>query len=168
MYRYRAIASFHIWDAICRTAMDASCKLLKERGAADRIANFDLFWADFHCFVGLQHATGRTDEEILGSARAVLNYDFPAWLAEGDVTNPEPYRLPEPRWFVFELTNEGFQEMKSALAVWTNHIRGLSKLVTRIKVESQIRTCRPAERLDIIPPHIAASAQAFEHAESLM
>lgn len=54
--------------------------------------------------------------------------------------------------------------MKSALAVWTNHIRGLSKLVTRIKVQSQIRACRRAERPDVIPAHIAASAQAVEQA----
>jgi hypothetical protein len=35
--------------------------------------------------------------------------------------------------------------MQSSLAVWTTHIRGLSKLVTRIRVESQVRLCSVLE-----------------------
>ena len=34
MYRYRAIASFHLWDAICDAAMDATRELLEERGVS--------------------------------------------------------------------------------------------------------------------------------------
>jgi radical SAM superfamily enzyme YgiQ (UPF0313 family) len=144
MYRYRAIASFHIWDAICRAAMNATRELLEERGIAASIKNFDRFWKDFHAYVQLIHATGRTTADILSTSKAVLHYDFPAWLANQELGDPEEFRLPEPTEFVFELSDDGRQEMESSLAVWTTHIRGLSKLVTRVKVEAQVRTCRAA------------------------
>ena len=145
MYRYRAIASFFIWDAVCDAAMQATRTLLEARGAAAAIPDFSLFWADFHTFIRLIHATGTTEEAILAPTEAVLNYDFPAWIAAGDWTDPAPYRLAEPQLFVFALTEEGAREMKMSLATWTTHIRGLSKLVTRIRVESQVRQCVPAD-----------------------
>jgi radical SAM superfamily enzyme YgiQ (UPF0313 family) len=145
MYRYRAIASFHIWSAICAAAMDATRELIEERGIADGIPHFDQFWTDFHTYVRALHATGRSAAEILGSETQVLRYDFGAWLAEGDLTRPDDYRLSKPTEFIFELTPEGRREMQSSLAIWTTHIRGLSKLVTRIKVEAQVRASRPVE-----------------------
>ena len=145
MYRYRAIASFFIWDAVCDAAMQATRTLLEARGAAAAIPDFSLFWADFHTFIRLIHATGTTEEAILAPTEAVLNYDFPAWIAAGDWTDPASYRLAEPQLFVFALTEEGAREMKMSLATWTTHIRGLSKLVTRIRVESQVRQCVPAD-----------------------
>jgi radical SAM superfamily enzyme YgiQ (UPF0313 family) len=146
MYRYRAIASFHIWDAICEAAMAATRTLLEDRGMAAATPSFTEFWQDFTTYVRLIHATGHTEAEILAPATAVLHYDFPAWLASGDgeLADPATFRLDTPTEFVFELSDEGRREMESSLAVWTTHIRGLSKLVTRIKVESQVRACRPA------------------------
>jgi hypothetical protein len=61
------------------------------------------------------------------------------------VGNPAPFRLSAPRRFSFRLSDEGRREMQSSLAVWTTHIRGLSKLVTRIRVESQVRLCSVLE-----------------------
>lgn len=145
MYRYRAIASFFVWDAVCNATMKASRALLDAKGVTQAIADFDRFWADFHSFLRLSHATGLTEEEILAPTEAVLNYDFPAWIAAGAWTDPAAYRLDEPQLFVFELTDEGAREMKMSLATWTTHIRGLSKLVTRIRVESQVRQCLPAD-----------------------
>ena len=145
MYRYRAIASFFIWDAVCAAAMQATKELLEERGVASLIPDFDLFIADFHTYIHALHATGRDVDGILASKTVVLNYDFGAWLKHGDLTNPGPYRLAGPTEFVFELTEEGRRELESSLAVWTTHVRGLSKLVTRIRVESQIRGCRPLD-----------------------
>ncbi len=141
MYRYRAIASFFIWDAVCDAAMGASRRLLEERGVPDTIPNFDAFWRDFTTFVRLSHATGRTEAEILSPNEALLGYDFASWLASGD-PSPDGYRLPAPAPFVFKLTDDGADELAKALQVWTTHIRGLSKLVTRIRVESQVRQCR--------------------------
>jgi hypothetical protein len=43
----------------------------------------------------------------------------------------------------FRLSEEGAREMEAALAVWTTHIKALSKLVTRIKVDWQVRDCVP-------------------------
>jgi radical SAM superfamily enzyme YgiQ (UPF0313 family) len=145
MYRYRAIASFFIWEAVCDAALAASRRLLEERGAAQAIAAFDLFWADFATFVRLSHATGRSVEEILAPAEAVLHHDIPAWIASGAWTRPQDFRLAEPVRFAFALTEEGAREMEMSLATWTTHIRGLSKLVTRIRVESQVRRASPAD-----------------------
>ncbi|MBW6396970.1 cobalamin-dependent protein [Roseomonas sp. HJA6] len=145
MYRYRAIASFFIWDAVCDAAMKASRALLDAKGVPATIPDFDRFWADFHSFIRLIHATGLTEEEILAPTEAVLHYDFPAWIASGDWTGPAAFRLEEPQLYRFELTEEGEREMRMSLATWTTHIRGLSKLVTRIRVESQVRQCLPAD-----------------------
>jgi radical SAM superfamily enzyme YgiQ (UPF0313 family) len=145
MYRYRAIASFFVWDAVCNAAMTASRALLEAKGAPAQIPDFDRFWADFHSFVRLSHATGLTEEAILAPTEAVLHYDFPAWIAAGEWTTPQAFRLEEPQLFAFALTEEGAREMKMSLATWTTHIRGLSKLVTRIRVESQVRQCTPAD-----------------------
>jgi radical SAM superfamily enzyme YgiQ (UPF0313 family) len=104
MYRYRAIASFHLWEDVCATAMQATRELLEERGIAQTIGYFEEFWSDFHTYVRLLHATGRSIEEILSSAHPVLHYDFPAWLADDELRDPAEYRLPAPAEFVFELT----------------------------------------------------------------
>jgi radical SAM superfamily enzyme YgiQ (UPF0313 family) len=143
MYRYRAIASFHLWDEVCDAAMDATRALLVERGVDARIPGFDTFWRDFHAFTRHSHASGHDTKAILSSTRAVLNYDFPAWIAQGDLADPAPYRLDQPTEMEFALGEEGARELESALAVWSTHIKALSKLVTRIKVDWQVRECRP-------------------------
>jgi radical SAM superfamily enzyme YgiQ (UPF0313 family) len=146
MYRYRAVASFLLWPTICEAAMTATRALLEQRGITARIPEFDLFWRDFHTFVRLSHATGQSEEEILAPAEAALSYDFPAWLKARDLANPTPYRLAALTRFAFELTPEGADELRQAISVWTTHIRGLSKLVTRIKIDSQVRRCVPVDR----------------------
>lgn len=143
MYRYRAIASFHIWDSVCDAAMNATRALLEERGIDRQIPDFDAFWRDFHTFNRLQHASGQNKETILSSARAVMNYDIPAWIASKDFTDVSRFRYPEPTEVEFRLSDEGRREMESALAVWTTHIKALSKLVTRIKIDWQVRECVP-------------------------
>lgn len=147
MYRYRAIASFHLWDEVCAVAMAATRKLLEERGVDKKIENFDQFWDDFHTYVRGLHASGRTAEEILAPTEAVLNYDFPAWDADGELADPQPYRLPAPRCFSFELSEEGYRDMQGALSRWTDHIRGLSKMASRFNVDVRIRQCRPVPEL---------------------
>lgn len=141
MYRYRAIASFHIWNTVCRTAMEATRTLLHDRGVADRIADFDAFWDDFSTYTQLRHASGYSVEEVLAPARAVLQYDIAEWLAAPQGTDPNAFRLAEPVEFEFRLSEEGRKELRDCFAVWTTHVKGLSKLVTRIKIESQIREC---------------------------
>jgi radical SAM superfamily enzyme YgiQ (UPF0313 family) len=141
MYRYRAIASFHIWNSVCRTAMEATRTLLLERGVGERIADFDNFWDDFSTYTELQHASGHTVEEVLSPAHATLRYDIAGWLAAGPGTDPSFFRLSEPAEFEFRLSPEGRKELADSLAVWTTHVKGLTKLVTRIRIESQIREC---------------------------
>jgi radical SAM superfamily enzyme YgiQ (UPF0313 family) len=141
MYRYRAIASFHEWDDVCSTAMKATRELLEERGIADKIDNFDQFWDDFTAFIRHQHAAGRTEAEILSNAFVEMNYDIPGWLAQGDYGDPNVFRLAEPEEFEFRYSEEGLREMDAALSTWGTEVKGLSKLVTRIKLDWQVRSC---------------------------
>lgn len=143
MYRYRAIASFHLWDEICDVSMNATRELLVEHGVDKSIPDFDLFWRDFHTFTKLSHASGRATKEILSAARALQHYDFATWLAEGDLKDPTPYRYAFPMDVEFRLNSEGSRELESALAVWSTNIKALSKMVTRIKVDWQVRECLP-------------------------
>ena len=158
MYRYRAIASFYIWDAICDAAMRATRALLEARGVAAGIPDFDRFWQDFTAYVRLSHATGDTEAKILAPAAAMMTYDIPVWLASGDFANPGGYRLAAPAQFVFKLTEDAEDELSKALAVWTTHIRGLSKMVTRIRTESQVRQCRRSN----LPLPLSGSSIAAE------
>ncbi len=144
MYRYRAIASFHVWSDVCDAAMDATRQLFEERGVHKSIPDFDTFWKDLHAYTKLLHASGREPAEILSSASAVLHYDFPAWFASGQLTDPAAFRFPGPTDVKFRLTEEGRRELESALAVWSTRIQALSKMVTRINVDWQVRECLPA------------------------
>ena len=146
MYRYRAIASFHIWEAICDTAMNATRALLTDRGIAQKIPDFDRFWRDFHQYTRLKHAHGRDRATILSSTKTYLNYDFEGWLASGDLGDPGAWRFARPTEVTFRLSEEGAREMDAALAVWSTHIKALSKLVTRIKVDWQVRECIAARQ----------------------
>jgi radical SAM superfamily enzyme YgiQ (UPF0313 family) len=142
MYRYRAIASFHVWDLVCITAMDATKRLLLDRNLISHIDHFDEFWQDFSTYIRLSHASGRQAHEILGPVSCELRYDLPGWLAEPVLSDPNKFRLAERRDFLFDLTAEGRREMESSLATWTTHVKGLSKLVTRVRAEAQVRYCK--------------------------
>ena len=141
MYKYRALASFHVWPEVCRAAMDGTRKLLEDRGLTAGLRNFDEFWKDYHTFVELQHAHGRTTEAIVAPAKATMRYDIKRWLADGAPQDPTAYRLQEPAEFEFRLTEEGAREMRAALRVWGEELKGLTKMVTRINVAWQVREC---------------------------
>jgi len=141
MYRYRALASFYLWDDICATAMNATRELLLSKGIRDQMADFDRLWAEFSQFVRLRHASGHVKGQILSPAAAQFHYDFPAWLAQSDLTHPGQFYADEPAEFDFRLTAEGLRDMESAIDIYTTQVKGLSKLVTRINVDSQVRRC---------------------------
>ncbi len=144
MYKYRAQASFFMWPEFCRMALDATRALLVERGVDAQIPDFEDFWSDFERFVELKHAHGTTSEEILAPARATMAYDVPAWLAAGMPRDVRPFRLPEPREFLFELPPESARELKAGFEVWTASLKGLTKGITRIRATAQNRDSRPA------------------------
>jgi len=146
MYKYRALASFHLWKEICAVAMSATRQLVEERGAARDIEHFDEFWSDFSVFVERKHADGYSRDEVLGTKSAPLRYDFDAWLRDGDIGEPGAYRLAEPTKFEFSLPPEARRELAAALDVWTTELKGLTKLVTRINVACQVRECRMVDR----------------------
>jgi hypothetical protein len=142
MYKYRARASFYLWPEICEAGMQATKALLQDRGVAESIPDFDHFWKHFHRFVELKHAHGANREQIFAPVTASLSYDFERWLLSDDIRSPQHYRFDQPLPCEFRLSDEGAQELESALAVWTYELKGLTKLVTRIRTTSQIREMR--------------------------
>lgn len=139
MYKYRAIASFYLWPDICAAAMDGTRKILTDRGIHLLIPDFDTFWDEFQKFVELRHAHGFNRDQILRPVEALMLYDFESWLASGDLRSPHHYRFPQPRHCTFRLGDESRSELDAALAVWTCELKGLTKLVTRIRISAQIR-----------------------------
>jgi len=142
MYKYRALASFRIWPAICAVAMKGTAKLLKQRGFSEQITGFEEFWVDFSRYEELKHAHGMSIAEILAPVSARLDFDIARWLQDGSPLEVMQYRLPEAQAFEFCLSAEGAREMEAALKVWTINLKGLSKLVTRIQSSWQVRSCR--------------------------
>jgi hypothetical protein len=141
MYRYRAIASFMLWPLICKAAMDATRKLIVERGGAEQVEHFEEFWNDFTNFELHQHAHGDTIEQVLTPAEAEMRYDIARWRNDGMPVEVNRYRLDEPETFRFQLTETGARELEAASKVWTFTLRGLTKMVTRIQMVWQIRDC---------------------------
>jgi radical SAM superfamily enzyme YgiQ (UPF0313 family) len=143
MYKYRAIASFFMWPEICGAALDTTRGLLEERGADRVITDFDQLWRDFHRYLEHKHTHGTTTEQMLAPTRETLHYDIEAWLSAGMPRDARPFRLPQARSFVFELSSDAATELAHLLQVWGTSLRGLTKGITRLRTTSLIRCCRP-------------------------
>ncbi|HLI82301.1 MAG TPA: radical SAM protein [Bryobacteraceae bacterium] len=144
LHKYQAIASFHIWPEICALAMSVTMRLIMERGTHASIPNFEEFWENFSRYQMLQHAHGHSVEEILAPARGAFRYDIDRWIADDMPLDPSPYRLAEPREFEFRLSSERHRELSAALATWSAELKGLTKMMKRIRVVWLVRDCAPA------------------------
>jgi hypothetical protein len=133
MYKYRALACFHLWPEISRLALEATRRLIDARGAAAEVPGFDGFMADLQEYVTAKHAHGEGAEQILAPVGVQLSHDMQAWAAAGRPKDPSPFRLSTPRDFEFRLRPDAARELDAALRTWTSNLRGLSKLVTRIQ-----------------------------------
>ena len=164
MYKYRAIASFYIWPDIVKTAMDATRRILEGKGAHKQIADWDLFWKDFESFERVKHADGRTEEEILAPVFVDLRYDMPQWIADGMPLDPSPYRLAQTGRFEFQLTENAIQELRATINVWTSSLKGLTKMVTRVRMAWQIRHGKRVSepQTHLVMAHAAMSASAVD------
>jgi hypothetical protein len=146
MYKYRANASFFVWPEVCRMGMAATRRLIEDRALDTRIPDFAAFWEDLTRFVEAKHAHGTTADTILAPVRLRLRYDLPAWIAAGRPTDPSRFRLPGPASFEAALPADSAHEIQSLFDVWTTSLKGLTKGVTRIRAEAQVRECRRLER----------------------
>jgi len=144
MHKYQAIASFHIWPHICKAAMDATKELVLARGALAEMPSFEEFWEAFGCFETYQHAHGHTVAEILSSPRIDLRYDIAAWVADGMPKDIGVYRLEQSQEVEFKLSEEARTGLASALKVWSAELKGLTKMMKRIRVAWQVRECHVA------------------------
>jgi radical SAM superfamily enzyme YgiQ (UPF0313 family) len=142
MHKYRARAAFREWPQIWKCAMRTTKYLLQQLPAGREIQNFDEFWNDLESFVFLRHAWGESAREILSQPAGDFGYDVAGWFAAGSPGDPSPFRMASPRRVQFALTPEGGRELASALEVWSCDLRGLTKMVTRIRVQSQVRHAR--------------------------
>ncbi len=143
MYKYRAAASFLLWPELCELAMGETRTMLVAAGVDETIANFDEFWSDFHGFVRGKHAHGATEEAVLTPESATMRYDMAMWVSEGMPKDTRAHRLASAEPFEFRLALEDERELAAAFKVWSSELKGLSKLVTRIRVGSQERECHP-------------------------
>jgi radical SAM superfamily enzyme YgiQ (UPF0313 family) len=142
MYKYRVIAGFFVWPEVCRMALEATREMLRERGAEDEIAGFDELWDDLQLYVEHKHTHGATREELLRPTVVTLRYDVERWIEEGMPKDTRPFRLAEPRAFVFDLAPDAERELSGLIDVWTTSLRGLTKGITRMRTTSLIRRCR--------------------------
>lgn len=145
MYKYRADASFFAWPDVCRVGMAATRKLLEHHALDTRIPEFGVFWEDLTRFVEVRHAHGTTPETILAPVEIELRHDLPAWVAAGRPADPSRFRLTRPTPFVAALPDESVREIRGLFDVWTTSLQGLTKGVTRIRSDAQVRQCRPAK-----------------------
>lgn len=162
MHKYRAVASFHEWPALCETAMRISRELILAQPESAAIPNFEEFWENFSRYVFLTHAHGHTTEEILAPAEGRFSYDVAAWIAAGRPWDPSPFRLAAPVTYRFTLNAEAHAELDSALKVWTNTVPGLAKMVTRIRVSAQVRDAAPVGAATFLPVPQAIAGRPLE------
>ncbi len=139
LYKYRAKASFLLWKELCPCAMGATFNLIKARGIVDQLPYLAEFWHDLSCYTQAKHADGNSFEELSKEISVELNYDLNQWVLDGYPLNFKDYRLAASEIFLFTLSDEGAREMSSAFKVWSGELVGLTKLVVRIRVASQIR-----------------------------
>jgi radical SAM superfamily enzyme YgiQ (UPF0313 family) len=140
--KHNAIATFYVWPSVCEAGMKVTRRLLVENEASQRIPDFDGFWADFTTYTEAQHASGKTEHEILAPRTIQMRYDIAAWLAAGSPVDPTPYRLEQITEFECRLSGEAEDGMRAALMVWTTKVQGLAKLVTRVNLHWLNRECR--------------------------
>ncbi len=87
-----------------------------------------------------KHADGRTEKEILSPVTIEMRYDIPQWVADGMALDTiEEYRFSQPEQLEFALPEEGARELRAALKVWTTSLKGMTKMVTRIRMAWQVR-----------------------------
>jgi hypothetical protein len=160
MYKYRAIASFHLWPDVCRAAAEVTRRLVTGRG----VNLPDDFWQSLCTYVELQHAHGHTADEILGSTKAILQYEIGRWLQDTTPLDIELYRCDPPLHVEFELADAGRHGLEAALQVWTTSLKGLTKMVTRVRPAWQVRQCVPS-RVDVhetpLEPSVVAAQPDF-------
>ena len=119
--------------------MNATKDLIAGLPEGRRVSDFEEFWNNFEKFVFSRHAWGYSTKDILEPAEVEMTYDIASWLEAGKPKDPSAFKFPHPVLVRFELNPESKRELSAALEVWTDRIRGLSKLVTRVRVECQVR-----------------------------
>jgi hypothetical protein len=88
----------------------------------------------------------------------MLSYDIDRWIEDGMPLDTARYRLEGLTEFLFSLPEEGYQGLSSALATWGSELKGLTKMMKRIRVMWMVRQCRSAND---VPGSILAATPAI-------
>ena len=141
MYKYRALASFFEWPAIADVALETTRRLLVAKGAQAAMPEFDEVFEEFARRETLRHAHGASVEEVLPPVKASFRYDVEGWVKAGMPRDVGSYAFPGgPQTVEFRLSEDGERELRSAFVVWSTSLKGLTKMVTRIRTSAQVRT----------------------------
>jgi hypothetical protein len=108
----------------------------------------------------MKHAYGTSVDKLLATDTAEFRYDVAQWIADGMPHDASPYRLELPVTFVFSLPAESARDLAAAVDVWTTDLKGLSKLVTRIRPVWQEREARPLAVTALDLGHLGAAGEA--------
>jgi hypothetical protein len=132
LFNGRSKAMFHLWPAISEFAMETARKFIIGLPEASNLPDFEEFWANLTQFLTLRYVHGTTSQEMLAAVEGKFTYDVDAWFAAGMPKHFLPFKLSRPARVRFELPPESRQQLAAALHVYTDHLSGLSKMISRI------------------------------------
>jgi radical SAM superfamily enzyme YgiQ (UPF0313 family) len=148
--KYQAMASLFVWPELCDLVLASTKALIVEKQGGNFIADLDQFWTSLSVYVKTKHAHGQTEEEILADGRAVLNYDVDRWVRDGMPLNFSAYWLAEAEEFDFQMSEEGKHGLSGAIKVYGAELKGLIRMMKRIRVNWLTRECLRA-RMPVVP-----------------
>jgi radical SAM superfamily enzyme YgiQ (UPF0313 family) len=140
--KYQAIASLFVWPELCELVLSSTKQLVIDKQSGNFIAGLDDFWASFAVYTRNKHAHGHTEQEILSNSSAVLNYDVDRWVADGMPLEFGRYALAEAEEFEFCMTEDGIAGLSGAIRVYGAELKGLIRMMKRIRVNWLTRECR--------------------------
>jgi hypothetical protein len=114
------------------------------------IPDFHRFWDNFHAYMEARHANGSTEEAVLAPVQKTLEYDIEAWIADGMPLDSSSYRLDEPELFEFRIEADNERPLANALQVWGVSLKGLVRLMKRMRVQWLERECIAVSHPEVI------------------
>ncbi|MFC1591561.1 B12-binding domain-containing radical SAM protein [Thermodesulfobacteriota bacterium] len=145
VHKYRVVACFYRWPAICAVAFRAARSLAAEAMGQLQLDDAEHFWQDLEAFIHHSRIHGNNAREVLANATAHLNYDISRWVAEKMPEGLERFRLSDREAFEFSLPEETARNLEGAFKRWPDNLSGLTILTRRIKNHWQFKGCRPAK-----------------------
>lgn len=134
--KYRIILFLEHLDEICKIAVNSARELVRVKGSLS-----DTLDKIFDQLIVFEKETRRDlFDPMAVSGKALVTFDFPAFLKEDHLTNLERFILKEPKYLFFERDNEATKMLSAASALFGTSIMGLYKQMTRIPIKKLYRS----------------------------